>query len=77
MTARSSTALPGSWVDRADRHGDNSRDNPSLKPLTRAACNNNAAPPEEISDSLPASTRTPTATRLRFTYGVPLSPVFF
>ena len=43
------------------------------KPLTAAVCSSIAAPPDEINDSRPDSTRTPRPQRLRFTYGVPFS----
>ena len=39
-------------------------------PLARAACSNNAAPADGVSDSRPASTRT-RPQRLPFTYGAP------
>lgn len=68
--ARSSTVLPGSWIDRAARHGPSCSDNPCAKPLTCAVCISSEAPVEEISDSRPAWTRNPPH-RLRFTYGVP------
>ena len=69
-TARSSTVLPGSWIERATRHGRSCRDRPATKPLTCAVCMSSDAPVEEISDSLPDSSRNPPQ-RLRFTYGVP------
>ncbi len=69
-TARSSTVLPGSWIERATRHGRSCPDRPATKPLTCAVCMSSDAPAEEISDSLPDSTRNPPQ-RLRFTYGVP------
>ncbi|GAT13018.1 uncharacterized protein RMCN_6151, partial [Mycolicibacterium novocastrense] len=72
VTAKSSNVFPGSWTDRDARHGLNAPVKPSDKPLTWAVFNNSAAPPDEINDSLPASTPTPPQ-RLRFTYGVPSS----
>ena len=71
VTARSSTVLPGSPT--ASRHGLNVRDSAPAKPLTAAVCSSIAAPPDQINDSRPDSTRTPRPQRLRFTYGVPFS----
>ena len=65
--------MPGSCTDRASRHGLNVRDSAPAKPLTAAVCSSIAAPPDEINDSRPDSTRTPRPQRLRFTYGVPFS----
>ena len=71
VTAKSSTVLPGSWIDRASRHGLNPCDRPAANPLTCAVCSSSAAPADEISDSPPTSTRTPEPDRIPFTYGVP------
>ena len=70
-TARSNTVLPGSWTDRAARHGAKPSDKAVASPLPRAVDSNIAAPAEEISDSPPDSTRTPEPAGIAFTYGVP------
>ena len=70
-TARSSTVLPGSWTERAARHGANPSRQSFASPLTRAVASSIAAPAEEISDSPPDSTRTPEPAGIVFTYGVP------
>ena len=51
--------LPGSCTDRAGRHGAKARESPAANPLATAVCSSIVAPAEEISDSPPASTRTP------------------
>ena len=76
-TTRSRTVLPGSWTERAARHGANPSLSASASPLTRAVASSIAAPAEEISDSPPDSTRTPEPAGITFTYGVPFRAADF
>jgi hypothetical protein len=56
---------------RAGRHEARPRESPTARPLAAAVCSSIDPPDDEISDSLPASTRTPLPPAIPFTYGVP------